>query len=159
MLAFLSLTVYKTLGLHFRTPCSKTVKSSKSSPGDTDPIERRSAMRDMQPEPIDWAALPSFRLEGQAAVITGAAGGLGRVIAAALARQGAQVLLADLDLAPLEALVGELAEHEGQAAALAADVTRPEDCERMVQTALARFGRLDVMVNNAGIRIHKPALE
>ena len=116
-------------------------------------------MRDMQPEPIDWGALPSFRLEGQAAVVTGAAGGLGRVIAAALARQGAQVLLTDLELAPLEALVGELTEHDGQAAALAADVTRPEDCERMVQTALARFGRLDVMVNNAGIRIHKPALE
>lgn len=111
------------------------------------------------PAAISWEALPDFSLAGQAAVVTGAAGGLGRCIAAAFVKQGAAVVLADLDVSGLDRLVDELTGHGGRAAAVPADVTRPEDCERMVQTALFRFGRLDIVVNNAGLRIHKPALE
>jgi NAD(P)-dependent dehydrogenase (short-subunit alcohol dehydrogenase family) len=109
--------------------------------------------------PIDWEHLPSFDLSGMAAVVTGAAGGLGRSIAAALCRQGAAVVLADLEAATLETLREELAAHDGRSATVVADVTRPEDCAAMVQAALDSFGRLDVMVNNAGLRLHRPALE
>lgn len=116
-------------------------------------------MSEVRPDPIAWEALPDFSLAGQVAVVAGASGGLGRVIAAGLVRHGAAVVLADLEQEPLEELAAELAAHGGEAAAVATDITGADDCERMVQTALWRFGRFDVMVNTAGLRIHKPALE
>jgi NAD(P)-dependent dehydrogenase (short-subunit alcohol dehydrogenase family) len=109
--------------------------------------------------PIDWNALPSFSLTGQAAVVTGASGGIGRVIAAALSNQGVRVVLADLESGPLDALAAEIAAHGGEAVACVTDVTQPDDCAAMVQSALDRFSRLDLIVNNAVFRVNKPALE
>lgn len=87
-------------------------------------------------------------LSGKAAIVTGAASGIGRACSAALAREGARVVLADLDGDAAAAAAQEL---EGEAAAAAVDVTEAEACERLVAETVARFGRLDVLVTCAGI--------
>jgi 3-oxoacyl-[acyl-carrier protein] reductase len=87
-------------------------------------------------------------LQGRAALITGAARGIGLAMAERLARDGANVALADRDTAAVEASAKRL----GAAAfAITADVTDTADVERMVAAARDRWGRLDVVVNNAGI--------
>lgn len=89
------------------------------------------------------------RLAGRVAIVTGGGRGLGRAMALALARAGARVIAtASRTLSELEAVATEASGQ--RVIAVQADVTRPEDCARVVQTALARCGRLDVLVNNAG---------
>ena len=94
------------------------------------------------------------RLDGIHALITGAASGIGAACARRLARDGAQLLLADLNGAGAKALTDEL----GQAS-VQADVTRAGDIERMLDLAYQRWGRLDVLFNNAGIAEIRPLLE
>jgi meso-butanediol dehydrogenase/(S,S)-butanediol dehydrogenase/diacetyl reductase len=96
----------------------------------------------------------SARLQGRTVLITGAAGGIGAACARRLAAEGARLLLADLDGGAAEKLAQEL----GQAS-IQADVTRAGDIERMVETAWQRWGRLDVLFNNAGIIQAKPLLD
>ena len=87
-------------------------------------------------------------LAGKVAIVTGGGRGLGRAMALGLARAGAGVVAAAArERAEIERVA---AESEGRVAAVVADVTREEDCRRLVDTALARFGRLDIVVNNAG---------
>jgi 3-oxoacyl-[acyl-carrier protein] reductase len=83
-------------------------------------------------------------------VITGGAQGIGYAIAEVFVREGARVVLADLDLAATEAAAGKLG-GESVAAAAQCDVTRASDMEALLQRAVDTFGSLDVMVNNAGI--------
>jgi NAD(P)-dependent dehydrogenase (short-subunit alcohol dehydrogenase family) len=83
-------------------------------------------------------------LEGQVAIVTGAAQGIGRRIAAGLAGEGARVVVADLQA--VDAVASELG-----GIAVAVDVSDQEACERMAQTAIDSFGRIDILVNNAGI--------
>jgi 3-oxoacyl-[acyl-carrier protein] reductase len=89
-----------------------------------------------------------LRLEGQVALITGAAGGLGTAIAARLSDEGAALVLCDLD-ADRAAAAGSLLGTE--VLSLACDVTNATQVQAMVHGVLARFGRLDILVNNAGI--------
>ncbi len=85
------------------------------------------------------------------ALVTGAASGIGRAIALAWAREGAAVVVSDMHEAGGRETVA-LAEAAGaQALFVAADVSRPSDCEALVQHTVARFGRLDMACNNAGI--------
>jgi NAD(P)-dependent dehydrogenase (short-subunit alcohol dehydrogenase family) len=88
------------------------------------------------------------------ALITGAASGIGAACARRLTHDGAQLLLADLNGEGAEALAQEL----GQAS-VQVDVTRSADIERMLDTAYQRWGRLDVLFNNAGIAQARPLLE
>lgn len=83
--------------------------------------------------------------------ITGAGSGIGAATARLLAARGARILAAGRRAAPLVELVGGIAEDGGVAAHLEVDVTRRADLERLVAEARARFGRLDVLVGNAGI--------
>jgi meso-butanediol dehydrogenase/(S,S)-butanediol dehydrogenase/diacetyl reductase len=103
--------------------------------------------------------VPRYELDGAVAIVTGAARGIGRAIALRLAREGAAVLLADLDEEDASRVVAEIVEAGGQARAQRVDVTRALDVEAMVKTAMAAFGRLDILVNNAGIGAVAPLLE
>ncbi|HUG38642.1 MAG TPA: glucose 1-dehydrogenase [Candidatus Limnocylindrales bacterium] len=94
------------------------------------------------------------RLDGRIALITGAGRGIGAACARRLASEGASLVLADVD----GGAVAALAETLGQGA-VAADVTRQADVESMVETVYARFGRLDVLFNNAGIIKVTPMLD
>ena len=94
------------------------------------------------------------RLTGRTVLITGAARGIGAACARRLAADGAKLVLADLDGAGAEKLAAEL----GQVA-VRADVTRPEDIERIVDEPYRRWGRLDVLFNNAGVIRVQPMLE
>jgi NAD(P)-dependent dehydrogenase (short-subunit alcohol dehydrogenase family) len=93
--------------------------------------------------------MPSF--EGKAAIVTGAANGIGRAVANGFASRGASVLLADIDVARGEEAAAEIVASGGEAIFLRTDVSKAEDVEAMVATAVDRFGRLDFAHNNAGI--------
>jgi NAD(P)-dependent dehydrogenase (short-subunit alcohol dehydrogenase family) len=102
--------------------------------------------------------LPSFRLEGKVALITGASKGLGRAMALGFAQAGADVVVSSRDVAACEA-VAELVRFQGRRSlAVAAHVGRWADCEALIQQTMAEFGRIDVLVNNAGIAPVPPSL-
>ena len=99
------------------------------------------------------AAMASmFDLTGRTAIVTGGNGGIGLGMARGLASAGAHVLVAGRDAEKNRAAVAELG---GKAAAFRADLTQPDAARAMVDDALARWGRLDVLVNNAGTNIRK----
>ena len=89
-----------------------------------------------------------MRLRGKVAIVTGGGLGFGEGIARLYAAEGAKVLVADIDGGRAERVAGEIG---GAARASVADVAKGPDFERMVQEALDAFGRLDIVVNNAGI--------
>lgn len=91
------------------------------------------------------------RFEGRVAVVTGAASGIGRATALALAREGAQVVVADVDVERGEDVVRDIKDLGRDAAFVKTDVAVDEDVRAMVAEAVDRFGGLDVAVNNAGI--------
>jgi NAD(P)-dependent dehydrogenase (short-subunit alcohol dehydrogenase family) len=92
-----------------------------------------------------------MRLANKVAVITGAASGMGRATALLFAREGAAVLVADVNERGGEETVTTISAAGGAAAFVRADVSASEDVRAMVQAALDRFGALDVLYNNAGI--------
>ena len=87
------------------------------------------------------------RLEGKTAIVTGAASGFGEGMARRFAEEGAKVLVADLNGDRADVVASEIGDS---AVAFACDVSVRADIDRMAETALSRFGRIDVMVNNAG---------
>ncbi|NUQ36523.1 MAG: 3-oxoacyl-ACP reductase FabG [Caldilineales bacterium] len=90
-------------------------------------------------------------LENKVALITGGANGIGRATALYFARAGAQVVIADLAAAALETVCEEVVAAGGAVATAVGNVSVREDVQRMVDTAVQRFGRLDILINNAGI--------
>jgi len=106
----------------------------------------------------DLPVLERFSLAGKVALVTGASSGLGAGFAVALAQAGADVVLAARRRDGLEAACREVEKLGRSALAVPTDVTDPEACRALVQTAIGRFGRLDVLVNNAGMGTAIPAL-
>jgi len=90
------------------------------------------------------------KLSGQYAVVTGAAGGLGEVIAKILAQEGASVVVADINIQGAKRVESEIQGNGGLALAIQFDVTRSLEVTRMVREVLDRWGVIDILVNNAG---------
>jgi len=88
--------------------------------------------------------------QGKVAIVTGGSSGLGRAIAATLAERGAKVVIAARGAEKLQATAAELSAQGREVVAIAADVTRQADVERLVAETIARFGQIDCLVNNAG---------
>ena len=92
-----------------------------------------------------------FDLTGKVAIVTGGSRGIGKAISAALASRGARVVLADVLGEEAARTAAAIAEGGRQASSVALDVTRPESVQAAVDGVLAEHGRIDVLVNNAGI--------
>jgi len=95
--------------------------------------------------------LDSGRFEGKVALVTGAASGIGRATALAFAREGARVVVVDVNAAAAQETADSIAASGAKSIACVADVSDPAACEAMVAQTVAVFGRLDIAVNNAGI--------
>ena len=93
----------------------------------------------------------SGALRGKVAIITGAATGIGRASALLFAQAGARVALADTREPELARTAAEVRAAGGEATAITADLARPDDCAAVVTSAVRAFGRLDVLLNNAGV--------
>jgi len=91
-----------------------------------------------------------FDLDGKVAIITGGAGGIGTEIAKEYGRAGATVVIASRNQEALDKVAAEVAELGVPTLALATDITKPDQVEALISAAVQKFGRLDLMVNNAG---------
>jgi NAD(P)-dependent dehydrogenase (short-subunit alcohol dehydrogenase family) len=111
-------------------------------------------------ESLDLAhPLAAFRLDGEMALVTGGASGIGRAIALAFAAVGARVAVLDRDAEGGAEVAAEITAAGGKAEMHALDVTDAPEVDRIFADIAERHGRLDVLVNSAGIAIRKPAVE
>jgi 3-oxoacyl-[acyl-carrier protein] reductase len=92
-----------------------------------------------------------LKLAGKVALITGAAQGIGKAVALLLARNGADIVVSDINLEKAEETAQEVQTLGRKALAVKVDVAKLDDVEKMVEVILAQFGRVDILVNNAGI--------
>ncbi|WP_042473700.1 SDR family oxidoreductase [Bacillus ndiopicus] len=92
-----------------------------------------------------------MKLQDKVAIVTGAASGMGLAIAESYAKEGAKVVVSDLNLAGAEEVVAKIKAVGGEAFAINTDVTSEEDLQRLFDKTLEAYGKLDILVNNAGI--------
>jgi NAD(P)-dependent dehydrogenase (short-subunit alcohol dehydrogenase family) len=102
---------------------------------------------------------PEFSLQDKVALVTGASRGIGRYLAAGLAKYGAHVIVTGRTVNQLEEAAQEVRQFGRQCLVVPMDITRPSDIRVGVEKAFEHFGRIEILVNNAGINIPKPALE
>ena len=103
--------------------------------------------------------MPKHQLDGKIALITGAASGIGRATALLFAREGASVVLTDINKSEGKAVAAEITQSGGRAIFEAGDVTLAADCERVAQRAVHEFGGVHIVFNNAGIIRRASVLE
>jgi NAD(P)-dependent dehydrogenase (short-subunit alcohol dehydrogenase family) len=95
------------------------------------------------------------RVKGKVAIVTGGGGGMGRAEAMLLAKEGAKIVVTDLDEAAVKKVAGEINSQGGKAVSLKHDVASEADWSLVLQKTLEEFGKLDVLVNNAGVILYK----
>ena len=100
-----------------------------------------------------------MRLKDKVAIVTGAGRGIGLVTAQTFAREGAKVVLCDLDLPEVEAAAAEISKSGGQALAVQANTAKTASVQELLAKVVAHFGRVDILVNNAGIIRDKQLLK
>jgi 3-oxoacyl-[acyl-carrier protein] reductase len=99
-----------------------------------------------------------MKLKGKVALVTGSARGIGRAISLALAEKGANIAVNDVDIKGAEEVAKQISSMGRRAKAIKADISNLKEVKRMVQEAFAFFGRIDILINNAGI-IRRGSLE
>ncbi len=109
-------------------------------------------------EPV-YPGIDLFALEGRVAVVTGAGRGLGEAMALALASAGASVVVGSRTAAQIEGVRDRIRALGCEAEARTVDCTDDSSCRELIESTVARFGKIDILVNNAGINIRKPILE
>jgi NAD(P)-dependent dehydrogenase (short-subunit alcohol dehydrogenase family) len=120
----------------------------------------RTAPMDPQPDHGENSYVGSGRLDGKAAIITGGDSGIGRAVAIAFAREGADVLISYLNEDEDARETARWVEQAGRKAVLLpGDIANPAHCNEIVERAVHEFGRLDVLVNNAAYQMTYPSLE
>lgn len=97
-----------------------------------------------------------MRLNNKVVIVTGAASGIGAVIARLFAQEGAHVVATDVQRGPLDDLLAQVADAPGKAIAVEQNVASDSDWANVVERAIAEFGRIDVLVNNAGVADRQP---
>jgi meso-butanediol dehydrogenase / (S,S)-butanediol dehydrogenase / diacetyl reductase len=100
-----------------------------------------------------------MRLQDRVCIITGGGSGIGRATALLFAREGARLVIADKRRASAEAVTAECTQQGGHALANETDVARTDNVRRMIEFAVDEFGRLDVLINNAGYGIAGSVLD
>ena len=100
-----------------------------------------------------------MRLRNKVAIVTGAAQGIGRAIALGMAREGAKVVVADLQGAKAKAVADELRDLGTEAIPVEVDVSRESSVKNLAEQVMSRFGRVDLLVNHAGIYLSSPVAE
>lgn len=108
-------------------------------------------------EDLERPVVDRFGLDDKVVIVTGATSGLGVTFAQACAQAGADVVVCGRRAERLDGTLELIAEAGGHGIAVAADVAREDDCLRIVESTVERFGRVDVLVNNAGVADHLPA--
>jgi 3-oxoacyl-[acyl-carrier protein] reductase len=98
-----------------------------------------------------------MRLKDKVAIVTGGAAGIGRQFALGLADEGAKVVVADVNTNAARTLAESLRDRGKEALDVGTDVSRVNDCERMVHKTVDRFGRIDILINNAAVYMRVPA--
>ena len=96
-----------------------------------------------------------LKLGDKVAIVTGGTQGIGKATAIVLAREGACVVIAARGRELLETVAADIRAAGGKVAAIQADVSKPDDCERLVAGALASFGRLDILVTDSNSQAHR----
>ena len=94
--------------------------------------------------------LDAFSLEGQVAIVTGGGAGIGRGIAELFAKAGAAIVVSDLKIETAQVVVDEIKSNGGKAIAVDCDVTNDEALQNLVDKAIAAFGKITILINNAG---------
>ena len=98
-------------------------------------------------------------LKDKVAIITGAASGIGKATALTFGREGAKVMCADINGDGAEATARTIADTGGEAASIKTDVSSEDDVKEMISATISRWGRLDVLYNNAGIGVGNPVTQ
>jgi NAD(P)-dependent dehydrogenase (short-subunit alcohol dehydrogenase family) len=98
-----------------------------------------------------------FHLTNRIAIVTGGGSGIGKHVALAFSEYGAKLVVADINQDGAAHVVSEIEAKRGEAIAIRVDVTQPKEVQKMVDLALRSYGRIDILFNNAGINIRRPA--
>src|SRR5262245_35807047 len=98
-----------------------------------------------------------FSVEGQVVLVSGGSRGIGRALAAGFAERGAQVVITGRDAGTLEATAREISPGENSVEPIVCDVAKPDDIQALVPTVVGRFGKIDTLVNVAGVNLRKRA--
>ncbi|HEY4386255.1 MAG TPA: glucose 1-dehydrogenase [Ktedonobacteraceae bacterium] len=100
-----------------------------------------------------------YGIEGRVALVTGGAQGIGKAIATLCAQEGANVVIMDYDATELEATVSKLRAEQYEVTGIVGDVSKPVDCKRAVDTAVERYGKLQLLFPNAGVPLIASVME